>query len=234
MEGQRVNNLVSPQIKRRELHLTLAYLFLLFVLLPLATVPLFTTAYAMFSGVAAAIYCGLFRAAIGGRWTGLAVTLYALLGVSHIAWCLLLATALAGAIMLLTVADPQWFGWWVIATGLVYMLVLCVDQRSVVPICVFVPAIVLGVTLFGLLDGGLSEQLAFSGGVTPLHAAIAFVMRRRAITAIAADRLKLQSSCGQCDYDIRGIADRCPECGIAFTSFVTPDEQFKPAPREVV
>lgn len=212
MEGQRINSFVSPQIERRERRLTFAHLFLL-VLLPLAIVPFFAGSYVLFSGVAAAIYGGLFRAAIGGRFSGLVVTFYALLGVSHIAWCSFLATVLARVITLPAALDPSEFGWWVIATGLVYMLVLCVDQRSLVPVVVFVPAIVLGVTLFRLFDGGLSEWLAFSGGVTPLHAAIVFVMRRRAIAVIAADRLKLQLFCAECNYDIRGISGRCPECG---------------------
>ena len=220
MEGQRVNTVVSPQIKRRELRLTFAYLFLLVVLLPLAAVPLFTAGYAIFSGVAAAIYGGLFRAAIGGRWTGLMVTFYALLGASHIVWCSLFAKVLASTIVLPAAWDPHEFGWLVIATGLVYVLVLCVDQRSIVPVFALVPAMVVGVTLFRLFDGGLSAWLAFSGGVTPLHAAIALVMRRRAIAVIAADRLKLQSFCGQCGYDIRGLTDRCPECGAPLTSGV--------------
>ncbi len=213
MEGQRVVQLTTPQIERRTRLVTFALLFLLIVLVPLACVPYFVGAYILFSGVTAAIYTGLLRAAIGGRFSALVVTFYALLGVSHIAWCSLLATALANAITLPAALDPSEFGWWVIATGLVYMLVMCVDQRSLVPVLVLVPAIVLGVTVFRLFDGGLSEWLAFSGGVTPLHAGIAFVMRRRAISAIAADRLKLAAFCGQCGYDIRGISGRCPECG---------------------
>jgi len=181
----------------------------------IAIIPMGLTAW-MFSGFAVAFYGGFLRRALDGRLWPVVVGLVVILGITQLGWGMWLHQAGSAALNEARFGEDRGFHVALIGTAIVFGCVLSIDRRQWLPLILPLCAAAAGSAMLALRSQGTSRWAEYleAWSVLPLHVALAWPLYRdakRAVRSLAdgGDR------CLSCGYDIRGITDRCPECGTA-------------------
>ena len=171
-------------------------------------IPEFVFAFMALSGPAAAVYTALLRAAAGGRLVGLHTGMYAVLGMTHLFWC-------SGLVYLLQIVVPQTgLAGPAIATAVVYGTVIAYDFHRWWPAAAIITPIAVPILVLSAIEPAWGKAMTHAA-IFMLHLVVSGCLAVLAAQRLSIDQQNLAKGfcCLSCGYDIRGISDRCPECG---------------------